>query len=84
VTTFEEDDMSEQKQVGGDHYTRHAIQPWDAILDWYGPDVFDGYLAANAVKYLARYKHKGGLEDVRKAAHYCERLIQHLSEREAS
>lgn len=34
---------------------------------------------ANVIKYLWRYEAKGGLEDVKKAQWYLERLIKHLS-----
>jgi hypothetical protein len=67
-----------RKQVGGNHYAKHAIQPWDALECWLGADGFEAYLAGSAVKYIARYKDKNGVEDLRKAAHYIERLIEHL------
>jgi hypothetical protein len=67
-----------ESQVGGDHYVRLAIQPWDAMAAWMTPEQFEGFLAGNALKYLARYRSKGGVEDVRKAAHYAAKLIEHL------
>ena len=35
-----------------------------------------GYLAGNIVKYVSRYKTKNGLEDLYKAKHYIEKLIE--------
>lgn len=64
------------RQVGGDHYLAQAIQPWDAMQAWMSPEAFEGFLVGNAIKYLARYKSKGGLADLRKAAHYLERVIE--------
>jgi hypothetical protein len=58
-------------QVGGEHYKRKRIQPWDAIVDWKM-----GFLDGNVVKYLARWKEKGGIEDLRKARHYLDKLIE--------
>lgn len=58
-------------QEGGGHYKQFLIQPWDAILDW---DL--GYLDGAAVKYLSRWKHKNGVEDLKKAKHYIEKLIE--------
>lgn len=59
-----------QRQVGGDHYTRHAIQPWDIIRE-YGLDFFEG----NVIKYVLR--HKGDrAEDLKKARHYLDYLIE--------
>lgn len=57
-------------QVGGDHYKKHAIQPWDAIHSW-----GLGFFSGNAVKYIARYKDKGGIEDIKKARHYLDKLV---------
>ncbi len=58
-------------QVGGDHYKNHTIQPWDAITAWKL-----GFLDGNAVKYLARWRTKSGLQDLRKAQHYITKLIE--------
>jgi hypothetical protein len=59
------------KQVGGNHYSSKKIQPWDFIVS---NDI--GFLAGNAIKYLARYKDKNGEQDIRKAIHYCEKLLE--------
>lgn len=59
------------KQVGGDHYTKRAIQPWEYI-EANGLDFFEG----NVVKYVTRYKDKDGVKDLRKAKHYIEYLIE--------
>lgn len=58
-------------QVAGNHYKQHQYETWDVINDW-GLGYFDG----NAVKYLSRWRHKGGVEDLRKAKHYIEKLIE--------
>lgn len=62
-------------QVGGDHYKKLAIQPWDAMQSWMTPEQFEGFLRGNAIKYLAR--NKGNLlEDWQKAQHYLTKLIE--------
>lgn len=58
-------------QIGGDHYRSLEIQPWDAIAAW-----GLGFLDGCAVKYLARWRRKGGVEDLRKARHYIDKLIE--------
>lgn len=58
-------------QVAGNHYKQFQIEPWDAIIDWNL-----GYLDGNAVKYLSRWRHKNGIEDLKKARHYIEKLIE--------
>lgn len=63
-------------QIGGGHYQRLTPQPWDVITAW-GLD----FLAGNVVKYIARFKEKGGLEDLMKARHYLDKLIEVEKER---
>lgn len=58
-------------QIAGNHYKQFKYETWDVIADW-GLGYFDG----NAVKYLSRWRHKGGVEDLRKAAHYIQKLIE--------
>ena len=58
------------KQIGGSHYKSMGIQPVEFILS---NDL--GFCEGNAVKYLCRYKSKGGVEDLEKAKHYIEVLI---------
>ena len=57
-------------QVGGDHY-RTEIQPWDFIV---ANNI--GYLEGNIIKYVSRYKKKGGMADLLKAQHYLQKLIE--------
>jgi hypothetical protein len=57
-------------QTGGTHY-QVAIQPWDYII---ANNL--GYLECNVIKYVTRYKNKGGIEDLRKAQHYLSKLIE--------
>lgn len=59
-----------EKQMGGSHYLK-AIQPWDYIAA-NGLDFFEG----NVVKYVTRWRQKGGVEDLRKAQHYLDKLIE--------
>lgn len=62
-------------QVGGKHYQK-AVQPWEAMEAWMTPEAFKGFLRGNCIKYLARCDDKGGVEDLRKARHYLEKLIE--------
>ena len=64
-----------RKQIGGDHYAKHSIQPWDIIRE-YELDYFEG----NALKYLLRQKDNR-LEDLQKAAHYLEECIKNEQNR---
>jgi hypothetical protein len=58
------------KQVGGEHYLK-PIQPWDFIV---ANDI--GYLEGNIIKYVTRYKEKGGIVDLYKAQHYLDKLVE--------
>ena len=62
-----------ERQVGGSHYKEKgsSMQPW-AIIDAWGLDFYGG----NVLKYLLRAKHKGGLEDLQKARHYLDKMIE--------
>lgn len=67
-------------QVGGTHYKTKTTQPWDAMQAWMSAEQFEGYLRGNVIKYMARYKDKGGLEDLKKALHYLEKLISFMEQ----
>lgn len=58
-------------QVGGSHYKKYKIQPVE-----YAMANNLNYCQANAVKYITRYRDKGGVEDLRKAIHNLEILIE--------
>jgi hypothetical protein len=58
-------------QIGGSHYKRHKIQPIDFIYD---NEI--GFIEGNIIKYVIRHKHKNGLEDLKKALHYLQILIE--------
>lgn len=47
----------------------------DALAKILGPEEFKGFLRGNALKYLIRYAQKGGIEDLKKARDYINRLI---------
>lgn len=67
-----------KKQVGGNHYKKHSIQPWDII------DEFDlNFYLGNALKYLLRDK-KNKKEDLQKAVHYLEKEIADYEARETT
>lgn len=61
-----------QQQIGGDHYRSKSIQPIEFILA-NGLD----FLQGNAIKYIVRHKEKGGAEDLRKAIHYCQLMLEY-------
>lgn len=59
-------------QHGGDHYKKYGdLQPWDVVAAW-NMDYFTG----TALKYLARWKDKGGVQDLEKAIHFLQKKIE--------
>lgn len=59
------------------HYKQGEIECIDAIkAATSGLGGFEGYLAGNCLKYLWRWKHKNGIEDLKKARWYLDRLIK--------
>lgn len=69
-------------QVGGDHYRTRTIQPWDAMQAWMTREQFEGFLLGSAIAYLARVsvqgvQGKGGRQDIAKAHHCLEKLLEH-------
>ena len=62
-------------QVGGDHYKLMKIQPLEFIMA-----NSMSYCEANVVKYVSRWRGKNGVEDLRKARHYIDLLIEEATE----
>lgn len=58
------------------HYTNKAIEVIDYIRDTLSDVEFVGYCIGNVLKYVSRWKFKGGVEDLEKAAVYLEWAIE--------
>lgn len=61
-------------QEGGDHYKGKGIQPVQYILANDMP-----FVEGCVVKYVSRWKDKGGVQDLLKARHFLDMLIEHHS-----
>ena len=60
-----------KKQIGGSHYKKMRIQPSQFINANNLP-----FAEGNAIKYICRHIHKGGKEDLLKAKHYIDMIIE--------
>lgn len=60
-----------EKQVSGSHYKDFPIQPVEFIHKNNIP-----YIEGNVIKYISRWRDKGGLADLEKAKHYIDLLIE--------
>ena len=58
-------------QIGGGHYKTMGIQPIEFIMK-----NNLNFCQGNVIKYICRYKDKNGIEDLKKAIHYINLLIQ--------
>jgi DNA mismatch repair protein MutH len=65
-------------QIGGNHYKKMKIQPAE-FIEQNGLS----YLQGNAIKYICRFREKNGVEDLRKAKHYIDMLIEFHMQPEA-
>ena len=63
--------MAEIDPTNPQHYRQGSLEVIDAI-----ESMGLGYHEGNVVKYLARWRYKNGVEDLRKARWYLERLIE--------
>ena len=64
-------DAVKAQQVGGDHYRQQKFQPIEYIM---GNNL--GFCEGNVVKYVSRWKSKGGVQDLKKARQYLDFLIE--------
>lgn len=69
-------DCAKDKQIGGSHYKDMKIQPVEFIVQ---NNI--GYIEGNIIKYVCRYKNKNGVQDLEKAKHYLEMLIEYEKEK---
>lgn len=60
-----------ETQVGGNHYASMKIQPTVFIHENNIP-----FLEGNVIKYVVRHRHKNGKQDIEKAIHYLQLLLQ--------
>jgi hypothetical protein len=59
------------KQIGGEYYLKMKIQPSEFANKNNLP-----FAEGNAIKYICRHKDKGGKEDLKKAKHYIDMIIE--------
>ena len=66
------------RQVGGEHYKKMDIQPWD-VIDHGPKEHAIGFYRYNALKYIMRAGEKDPFkQDIAKAHHYLEKLLEIL------
>jgi hypothetical protein len=64
-------------KINPDHYKQGKVECIDAIDSaTYYLNGFEGYCVGNILKYVWRYKRKNGIEDLKKARWYLDKLIE--------
>jgi len=66
----------QQETPDNSHYTKGGIEPWTYIK---ANDL--NFFEGSVVKYVTRWKHKNGIEDLRKARVYIDELIRQEEEK---
>ena len=69
--TIQQEVKATDTQIGGDHYTKLAIQPMQYSME-NGLDA----LQHTVIKYVTRFRDKNGIEDLEKAKHCIDMLIE--------
>jgi hypothetical protein len=64
--------------INPEHYRKGGIECVEAIKASMSDLEFQGYLKGNVLKYMWRFRHKKGVEDLQKAEWYNKRLIDEL------
>jgi hypothetical protein len=64
-------DSALKVQVGGDHYSKLGIQPVEYIMKNNIP-----FVEGSVIKYVTRWRSKNGVEDLKKAVHFLQILIE--------
>ena len=64
------------------HYTSGKIEVIEIMEDQLTAEEYRGYVKGQVIKYITRESRKNGLEDLKKAAWYLNRLIKRLEKQQ--
>jgi hypothetical protein len=59
------------KQIGGGHYKKYPIEPWDYNIANNLP-----FMEGSIISYVTRWRDKGGVQDLQKCIHFLEKMIE--------
>lgn len=63
------------------HYASTKYETIDIIEDKVTPEMFEGFCVGNAIKYITRYRDKNGVQDIKKAVWYLNKLLELYKEK---
>ena len=70
----------EYKDVKNQQHYAQTVQPIEYMEITMTPEQYEGYLLGNVIKYISRYRHKNGIEDLLKGKVYISWLVDHVSD----
>ena len=76
INTSSKDSFPKDNVNNPAHYGQGKIEAIEYIEDFLTEEEYQGYLRGNIAKYLHRFKYKNGVEDLKKAQWYLNRLIE--------
>jgi hypothetical protein len=59
-----------------DYYKGKSMQVFDLLDEFLTPEAVNGFYVGNVIKYVVRFRGKNGREDLLKASHYLNKLIE--------
>ena len=71
-------DSDTENNINPEHYRIGGIETWDYMVAKLTKEELIGYVKGNVLKYITREKHKGELEDIKKAQWYINNLVYHV------
>lgn len=78
-TMFNNNENKQEDNVNHpSHYTFGKIEVMDYIEDKLSDVECEGYFVGNIIKYVSRFRKKNGIEDLKKAQWYLNRLISNM------
>lgn len=77
VNDSEKDKENNSKVVHPNHYNQDGIEVWD-VIDAFTKNLegAEAFYAGNVIKYVLRWNHKNGIEDLEKAKVYIDKIIE--------
>ena len=71
-TAMKADKVSSDNPIRPNHYKEGGIEPIEYMRQKMSKEAFVGFCMGNVMKYVGRYEHKNGVEDLKKAQKYLE------------
>ena len=74
---IKKDKENDSKVVHPNYYNQEGIEVWD-VIDAFTKDLegAEAFYAGNVIKYVLRWNHKNGIEDLEKAKVYIDKIIE--------